>query len=42
MGIINKPRVVRRCGKIVYQTGQQVRFWQVEQSIEHIDARLIK
>jgi len=38
----NKPRVVWRRGKIVYQTGQQIRFWQIEQRVEHVDAGLVK
>lgn len=38
----NKPRVVWRSSKIVYQAGQQICFWQIEQRVEHVDSGLIK
>lgn len=31
--LVHKPRVVRRSGKVIDKTGQQIRFGQVEQRV---------
>lgn len=38
----HQPGVIRRRCKIIDQTSQQIGFRQVEQRVEHINARLVK
>lgn len=39
---IHEPRVVGRRREIVDQASQQVRFGQVEQRVEHVDAGFVE